>query len=205
MHGFEWTHTLQPDARSTGSNRAAELLRLQRPGVYEDFDDPRYDLYGAVSTGNDLGAFPPGYLYDAILAGVSSERFIQNTNVASVMAGSISQVLSREHQLKSGFEWTRDPGRVRHAGLPGVVGQRQWIRHVNEPANGFPAPHDLSTRGSAPPTSRTTSSGTTSRFRGGLRFEYFDARTVGAGRSGEPGRRDRRRAVRAAARHTRAR
>jgi outer membrane receptor protein involved in Fe transport len=181
VHGFEWTHTLNPSTFYRLNLR--QNYFDYKSWVYEDFYDPRYDLYGAGSTGNDLGVFPPGYLYDAILAGVSSERFIQNTN-AVVMAGSISKVLSRDHQLKSGFEWT--PTRVKF-GTPGylVWSGNAWIRHVNEPANGFPAPQTYDPRiGSA--YAQDDIEWNDLRFRGGLRFEFFDARTLVPGDLSNP-------------------
>ena len=181
VHGFEWTHTLTPTTFYRLNLR--QNYFDYKEWVYEDFYDPRYDLYGAALNGNQLGFAPPGFLYDAILAGVSGTRFIQNTN-AVVMAGSISHNVSRDHQIKAGFDW--EPTKVKF-GTPGhlVWSGNAWIRHVNEPANGFPAPQTYDPRiGSA--YAQDDIEWNDLRFRGGLRFEFFDARTLVPGDFANP-------------------
>jgi len=111
-----------------------------------------------------------GFQYDAILGGVSETRFIQNTN-SVVFAGSISHVAGRSHQLKAGFEW--QPARLRF-GTPGhlVWTGTEYVRHIDEPAEGFPAPSTYHpVLGSS--YVQDDIEWNDLRFRAGLRFEYF--------------------------------
>src|SRR5262245_40134207 len=179
VHGFEWTHALSPQTFYRLNLR--QNYFDYHEWVYEDFYDSRYDLYGAALSGYGLGFAPPGFLYDAILAGVSNTRFVQNTN-AIVMAGSISKQLSRDHQIKGGFDW--EPTRVKF-GTPGylVWSGRDWSRHINEPE--FPAPQTYDPRiGSA--YAQDDIEWNDLRFRGGLRFDFFDARTLVPGDFANP-------------------
>src|SRR6185436_1205719 len=135
--------------------------------VYDNVKDPRYDRIG-----------PPfrveGFEYDAVLVGVSETRCIQNTN-AVVFAGSLNHLYKRDHQIKAGFEW--QPAWVRF-GVPGylVWTGTEYIRHVNEPAEGFPPPRKY-----APVFGsiyvQDDIEWNDLRFRAGLRYEYFNPRT----------------------------
>ena len=164
VHGFEWTHTLSPTSFYRLNVR--QNYFDYKDMVYDDVFDPRYDRIG-----------PPfrieGTEYDAILDGVSETRFVQNTN-AVVFAGSLNHVYRRDHQIKAGFEW--QPAWVRF-GNPGhlVWTGTQYVRHLDEPAEGFPPPRKYK------PVFGTIYAQddiewNDLRFRAGLRYEYFNSR-----------------------------
>src|SRR5262245_31385988 len=71
VHGFEWTHTLDPKTFYRFSIR--QNYFDYRDMVYDDAYDPRYDQNGPPHV-------IPGVLNDAVLYGVVDNRFLQNTN-----------------------------------------------------------------------------------------------------------------------------
>ena len=165
VHGLEWTHTLRPTTfyRFTVRQNYFDYKDM----MFENVFDRRYDRFGPP-------LFLEGFEYNAVLAGVSESRFVQNTN-AAVFAGSVSHVVRRDHQLKAGFEW--QPAWVRF-GAPGhlVWTGTQYIRHLNEPEDGFPPPRTYQpVIGSA--YLQDDIEWNDLRFRAGLRYEYFNPRT----------------------------
>jgi outer membrane receptor protein involved in Fe transport len=165
VHGLEWTHTLRPTTfyRFTVRQNYFDY----RDMMFENVFDQRYDRIGPP-------LFAEGFEYNAVLAGVSETRFVQNTNSA-VFAGSVSHVLRRDHQLKAGFEW--QPAWVRF-GTPGhlVWTGTRYVRHLNEPEDGFPPPRTYQpVIGSA--YLQDDIEWNDLRFRAGLRYEYFNSRT----------------------------
>ena len=174
VHGFQWIHTLRPTTFYRLDVR--QNYFDYKDMVFDDVYDSRYDRYG-----------PPfhvdGFQYDAILGGVSETRFIQNTN-SVVFAGSISHVAGRSHQLKGGFEW--QPARL-HFGTPGflVWTGTQYVRHIDDPADGFPAPSTYHpVLGSS--YVQDDIEWNDLRFRAGLRFEYFNPKSMVPGDFANP-------------------
>jgi outer membrane receptor protein involved in Fe transport len=174
VHGFEWTHTLSP--RTFYRLNVRQNYFAYGDTVFESVFDPRYDRFG-----------PPikqdGFEHDAILGGVSETRFLQRTN-ALVFAGSVSHALSRDNQLKGGFEW--QPAWVRF-GAPGhlVWTGTQYVRHLDEPAEGFPPPRTYKpVFGSI--YAQDELEWNDLRFRAGLRFEYFNPRSTVPGDLANP-------------------
>src|SRR5437867_1923555 len=172
-HGLEWTHTLDPKTFYRVSVR--QNYFDYRDMVYDDLWDPRYDLNGPAQRA-------PGFENDAVVYGLVDNRFIQNTN-ALVFAGSASRQL-RAHSVKAGFDW--EPTRVRF-GHPGWLlwNGNHYERHLNEPELSFPAPvtfrpvigsvylqDDLEWKDL--------------RFRAGLRYEYFNAKSMVPGDLSNP-------------------
>jgi outer membrane receptor protein involved in Fe transport len=165
VHGFEWTHTLRPTTfyRFTVRQNYFDYKDM----VFDDVYDKRYDQNGPPE-GID------GFEHNAVLWGVSETRFIQNTN-AVVFSGSLSHSPNRNHQLKGGFEW--QPSWVKF-GTPGhlVWTGTQYVRHIDEPENGFPAPSKYQpVFGSI--YAQDDIEWNDLRFRAGLRYEYFNPRT----------------------------
>jgi outer membrane receptor protein involved in Fe transport len=165
VHGFEWTHTLDPKTFYRFSIR--QNYFDYQDMVYDDPYDPRYDQDG-------LPTFVPGFENDAILFGVTDNRFHQNTN-ALVFAGSLSRQF-KTHMVKGGFDW--EPTHLEF-GHPGWL---QWqvdryLRYFNDPANGFPPPAMYQpVIGSAYVQDEIEWNDL--RFRAGLRFEYFNPKAL---------------------------
>jgi outer membrane receptor protein involved in Fe transport len=164
-HGFEWTQTLDPRTFYRFSIR--QNYFDYRDMVYDDANDPRYDQNGPPQT-------YPGVLGDAVLYGVTDNRFIQNTN-ALVFAGSVSRQF-RSHSVKGGIDW--EPTHVTF-GHPGWL---QWQgngyrRFFDDPALGFPAPAKYTpVIGSA--YLQDEIEWNDLRFRAGLRLEYFNPKAL---------------------------
>jgi len=174
-HGLEWTQTLDPQTFYRLSVR--QNYFDYRDMVYDDLWDPRYDRFGPTQRVS-------GFEHDAVVYGLDDNRFVQNTN-ALVFAGSASRQL-RAHSLKAGFDW--EPTRVRF-GHPGWL---QWNgdlgryeRHFDEPENAFPAPVTFRpVIGSAYVQDELEWKDL--RFRAGLRYEYFNAKTMVPGDLANP-------------------
>ena len=162
-HGFEWTHTLDPKTfyRFTVRQNYFNYKDL----VYDDPFDPRYDQNGPPIV-------QPGFENDAILFGLTDNRFHQNTN-ALVFAGSISRQF-KSHSAKAGIDW--EPTHVEF-GHPGWL---QWQgsyynRYFDDPAIGFPAPAQYRpVIGSAYVQDELEWNDL--RLRAGLRLEYFNSK-----------------------------
>ncbi|HKQ56562.1 MAG TPA: TonB-dependent receptor [Candidatus Eisenbacteria bacterium] len=181
VHGVEWTHTLRPTTFYRLNVRQNYFDYKEM--VFDDVNDSLYDRRGAARSGNQMGIAPPGFLFDAILGGVSPTRIIRSTN-AMVFAGSVNHVVGKDHQLKGGFEW--QPARL-HFGTPGylVWSGNAWIRHGNEPAEGFLAPQTYHpVMGSI--YAQDDIEWNDLRFRAGLRYEYFNAKTTVPGDLANP-------------------
>ncbi len=165
VHGFEWTQTLRGNTFYRLSLRHNHFD--YRDMVFDDVWDARYDLEGPLTrvTGFEHGAF---------VLGVDETRFIQKTD-ALIFGATASHQLARDHQIKAGIEW--QPARVRF-GHPGylVWSGSQYIRHIDEPENGFPTPltyHPVI--GSI--YAQDDLEWNDLRFRAGLRFEYFNSKS----------------------------
>jgi len=164
-HGFEWTHTLNPKTfyRFTVRQNYFDY----RDMVYRSLWDQRYDENGP-------GTFVTGFENDAYVYGLVDNRFIQNTN-ALVFVGSINRQF-KTHAMKAGFDW--EPTHVTF-GHPGwlVWNTDHYERHVNEPLNSYPDPSTFRpVIGSA--FVQDDVEWNDLRIRAGLRFEYFNPKTV---------------------------
>jgi outer membrane receptor protein involved in Fe transport len=165
VHGFEWTHTLDPRTFYRVSVR--QNYFDYRDMAYEDAEDPRYDANGPPQSGTNFGTT------SAFVWGVKDDRFHQNTN-ALVFAGSFTRQF-RSHSLKGGYDW--EPTHVTF-GHPGwlVWQEDHYIRYYDDPASGYPAPAQYRpVIGSA--YLQDEIEWNDLRFRAGLRFEYFNPKT----------------------------
>jgi len=172
VHGIEWTHTLRPTTFYRLNVRQNYFDYKER--VFDNINDRRYDRYGDGRDGYQMGIAPPGFLFDAVLGGVSGTRVIRNTN-AMVFAGSVSHVPRPHHDVKAGFEW--EPAWLRF-GTPGYLiwSGNAWNRHFEEPKEGFFGPRTFRpVIGSI--YAQDDIEWNDLRVRAGLRYEYFNART----------------------------
>ena len=173
VHGLEWTHTLDP--RTFYRLSVRQNYFDYRDMVYDNLFDPRYDAFGPPQ-------FQPGFEHDAIVYGVVDNRFIQNTN-ALVFAGSLSRQF-RGHSVKTGFDWEPTQVRFGHPGYLVWLGNA-YKRHVDEPENGFPAPVTFKpVIGSA--YFQDDVEWNDFRLRVGLRFEYFNPKSMVPGDLANP-------------------
>lgn len=164
VHGFEWTQTLRGNTFYRLSLRHNHFD--YRDMVFDDVWDRRYDRAGPLTRVAD-------FEHGAFVYGVDETRFIQKTD-ALVFGATASHQIARDHQVKAGIEW--QPTRVRF-GHPGwlVWSGNQYIRHVNDPADGFPAPQTYHpVIGSI--YAQDDLEWNDLRFRAGLRYEYFNSK-----------------------------
>jgi outer membrane receptor protein involved in Fe transport len=173
VHGLEWTQTLgeRTFLRAAVRQNYFDFQDM----VYDWVYDPRYDLVGPP-------IFVEGYEYNAILGGTSETRSIQNTN-GMIFAGFVSHNF-RDQQFKAGIEW--QPSWVRF-GTPGHLAWTgtQYVRHFDEPEAGFPPPLTFEpVIGSA--YLQDDLEWNDLRFRAGLRFDYFNPKTMVPGDPANP-------------------
>jgi len=169
VHGIDWTHTL--------SSTTFYKLSLRQnyfdyhDYVYEDVYDPRY-----LDAGAPIGDV--NYELGAVVQGVDLGRFKQRTN-SFVLKGSITSQATRSHLLKVGAEL--ELSRVEF-GVPGWlvptnVGGVQLLRpRVNEPPD-YPdisIYHPISISAYAQDQIEWNDL----VLRGGVRMQYFDARST---------------------------
>lgn len=169
-HGLDFTHTL-------GKNSFYNLNVRQnyfdyRDMVYDDLYDPRYDAAGEAKG-------DPDYQVGAYVQGVDFTRFTQTTN-ALVVKGAYENQAYRDHHFKVGGEYQfsalefGNPGYLVYTNVPGQ--QKQvLVRHVDDPPN-YPAVSEyrpVSVAGFAQDEVEWNNL----RLRGGLRVDFFDARS----------------------------
>ncbi len=167
VHGLDWTHTL--------SNSS-----FYEVNVRQNYVDYRDLLYDDVRDGRYTAAGPP--LADdpsrpgAIVSGADFTRFAQVTNALVVKSAFVQQI-TRDQQLKLGAEmqWPSvsfgAPGSLVFATVNGV---QQLVRHFDEPPE-FPGVHEYHPL-LASAFAQQESEWNDLKIRGGLRFDYFDAR-----------------------------
>jgi outer membrane receptor protein involved in Fe transport len=163
VHGLDWTQTL--DTKT--------LFKFVIRQNYFDYRDMAYD---SVNDARYFAAGPPlgidVYEHGAVVKGVQSTRFIQNTN-ATVIGGSLTRNFSRGHSVKGGVEW--QPTRLRF-GLPGhlTVSGGNYVPHENAPPD-FPAPA-LYRPVIGTAYAQDDLEWNDLRFRAGLRYDYFNSK-----------------------------
>jgi outer membrane receptor protein involved in Fe transport len=141
--------------------------------AYGDLYDPRYDAAGAPRGDAD-------YQLGAYVQGVDFTRFEQTTN-ALVAKGVYESQVTRDHHLKLGAEYQYTllqfghPGYLVFTNVPGQQ-QQQLVRHVDEPPD-YPALREYRPVVAAG-FAQDEVEWNDLRLRAGLRFDFFDARSV---------------------------
>lgn len=108
VHGFEMTHTVNPNFFYIFSLRQNYFKYTDY--VYEDVFDPRYLIAGRPVS-------DPNYEYGAVIQGVDLSRFLQETNTY-IAKLSLTNQIHRFHLLKAGLEF--QIARIKF-GPPGVI------------------------------------------------------------------------------------
>lgn len=166
IHGLDVTHLLSPSTYYTISLH--ENFFDYTDWVYDDFNDPRYDISGSTV------AFPNT---DIIIKGVDFGRFRQKTDSYIAKVSIMSQV-SREHQIKIGGEFQYSDLQFGTAGTlvyleeGGITKLKRYVDlppdypgvQFYKPISGAAYFHDLIEWNDL-------------TIRAGVRFEYFDARS----------------------------
>jgi len=166
VHGLDWTHTLSSKTFYNFSLR--QNLFDYTDFVYEDVNDPRYDLAGGPQSVND-------FALGAVFQGVDLTRFEQRTN-SLLFKGAVTSQVTRVHQLKMGGEFQYSKLKF---GTPGYItdrGVRIIERHIDEQPiyPGISRFNPISFSAYAQDQMEWNDL----VVRAGLRFEYFDARSV---------------------------
>jgi outer membrane receptor protein involved in Fe transport len=182
VHGVDFTRTL-------GKSSFLNLNLRQNYFRYRDMvygagfrlfggDDPnrglndqRYDAAGKPQG-------DPDFLFGAYMQGVDLDRFTQTTN-ALVAKGTYESQVNRLHHVKLGAEYQftllqfGHPGHLVFTTVPGQEKQ-QLVRHVNEPPD-YQAVSEYRPVVAAG-FAQDEVEWNNLRLRGGLRFDFFDAR-----------------------------
>ncbi|MBM2840254.1 MAG: hypothetical protein HW412_782 [Bacteroidetes bacterium] len=164
VHGLDWTHSV---SQTTFYNLSVRQNYFDyHDWVYDDFYDSRYDRAGP-STG--VGAYENG----ASVFGVDFGRFRQKTN-SLVLKGAVTSQVTREHQVKAGFELQTSALEFGSAGTLTYKGNT-LVRYVDSlfyPGVQFYYPASMA----AYVQDQMELNDLT--IRAGIRFEYFDARST---------------------------
>jgi outer membrane receptor protein involved in Fe transport len=164
VHGLDWTHTLSPTTYYTLSVR--QNYFNYHDWVYDDFYDPRYDQAGPSRGIGD-------YEFGASVLGVDFGRFRQKTN-ALVIKGAVTSQVSREHQLKAGFELHTSALEFGSAGTLTIKGDTlfRFVDDTVYPGVQYYYPASMAAY------VQDQMEWNELTIRAGVRFEYFDARTT---------------------------
>jgi outer membrane receptor protein involved in Fe transport len=168
VHGLDLNHTLGKASYFSATLR--ENYFAYRDMAFDDLYDPRYDADGPPKG-------DPDFLTGAYIQGVDFTRFTQTTN-AFVAKGIYENQITREHHLKLGaeYQFTRlefgHPGYLVYAS--DAYGVQHLVRHVNEPPD-YPAVSVFKPVVAAG-FAQDEVEWNNLRLRGGLRFDFFDAR-----------------------------
>ncbi|MFN3134452.1 MAG: TonB-dependent receptor [Candidatus Kryptonium sp.] len=108
VHGFELTHTVNPNFFYILNLRQNYFKYTDY--VYEDVFDPRY-----LQAGRPVS--DPNYEYGAVIQGVDLSRFLQETN-SYIAKLSITNQILKSHLIKAGFEF--QTAKIKF-GPPGVI------------------------------------------------------------------------------------
>ena len=169
VHGLDFTHTL---GKSSFYNlNIRENYFKYRDMAYDDFYDPRYDVAGPPSGNQD-------YELGAYFRGVDFGRFTQMTD-ALVVKGAYEAQVNRQHHVKIGGEYQYTllqfghPGYLVYAG--GNSGQ-VLVRYADQPPD-YPALGEYRPVVAAG-FAQDEVEWNNLRLRGGLRFDFFDARSA---------------------------
>lgn len=166
VHGLDWTHTLSSKTFYNFSLR--QNLFDYTDFVFEDVNDSRYDLAGGPQSINE-------FALGAVFQGVDMTRFEQRTN-SFVFKGAVTSQVTRVHQLKMGGEFQYSKLKF---GTPGFItdrGLRIIERHIDEQPI-YPGISRFNPI-SASAFAQDQMEWNDLVVRAGLRFEYFDARSV---------------------------
>lgn len=165
VHGVDWTHTISATTFYDLSIR--QNYFDYHDWVFDDFYDPRYD-YARSSTG--IG----DYEYGASVAGVDFGRFRQKTN-ALVVKGALTTQVRRDHLLKVGGEFQTSSIDFGTAGTLTYKGDTLY-RYVDLPPDYPGVQHYYPVSLAAYAQDQIEWNDLT--VRAGLRFDYFDARSL---------------------------
>jgi len=169
FHGLDWNQIL---SKSTYFDLSLRQNYFDyHDYVYEDVFDPRYDAAGPARG-------DPGYEDGAFIQGVELNRFTQTTN-AFLIKGSVVNQVNSIVQVKAGGELQFPAVSF---GSPGTLvytivnGQQTLVRHVDDPPDypGVKTYHPVL----AATFAQAVVERPTLTFRGGLRLDYFDARST---------------------------
>ena len=169
-HGLDWTHTLTPSTYYRLGVR--QNFREYRDMAYDSLWDPRYDAAGAPRTLPEL--------YGAYYGGVDLTRYLQKTNEFLAVGQVVSQV-TRDHLVKVGGELRLPQVEFGNLGVlsetfVGEANDQILVRYRDEPPH-FPGPgeyHPVIASGYAQDQLEWRDL----TVRGGLRVDYFDARST---------------------------
>jgi len=167
VHGIDITHLLSPSTYYTISIH--ENFFDYKDLVYENFNDPRYDDAGAIVT------LPNS---DIVMQGVDFDRFRQKTDSYIGKISLMSQV-SRDHQIKVGGEFQYSDLQFGTSGTLVYLtegGVTKLIRYVDLPPDYPGIQFYKPISGAAYIQDLIEWNDLT--IRGGIRFEYFDARST---------------------------
>jgi outer membrane receptor protein involved in Fe transport len=170
VHGIDFTHTL--GKASFYNLNVRENYFKYRDMVYDDLYDPRYDQAGATKG-------DPDYELGAYVQGVDFTRFTQKTD-ALVVKGTFESQINRENHIKIGGEYQYallqfgNPGYLVYTNVPGTQ-QQVLVRIVDDPPK-YPAVSEYRPVVAAG-FAQDEIEWNNLRLRGGLRFDFFDARS----------------------------
>jgi len=168
-HGLDWNQILSKTTYFDLSLR--QNYFDYHDYVYEDVFDSRYDAAGPARG-------DPGFEDGAFIQGVELNRFTQKTNMFLVKGSVVNQV-NPIVQFKAGAEAQfpavsfGSPGTLVYTIVDGV---QTLVRHVNEPPDypGVKTYHPVI----AATFAQAVVEKPTLTLRGGLRLDYFDARST---------------------------
>jgi outer membrane receptor protein involved in Fe transport len=173
-HGLDFTQTLGKTSFCKVSIRHNYLDYDDL--LYKNLFDSRYDRAGETK-GDPNETYEPG----AFVEGVDFGRFEQSTR-ALVAKGTYQTELARDHHLKLGTEYQfasvrfGNPGHLRFVQDP-ATGKQVVARYVDDPVEGY-----LPVREYRPVSTSAYAQDEIEwndlRLRAGLRFDFFDARTL---------------------------
>ncbi len=173
-HGFDWNQALSRNAIFDLNMRHGHFHYTD--WTYKDIFDPRYDSAGPAQG-------DPSYELGAIIQGVDINRFEVRANTFQVKSAVTSQVTG-QHLVKVGGELFLP--RIEF-GVPGwivVAGSQGLVRHIDDPPD-YPAPIQYRPIiGGAFVQDQIEWEDLT--LRGGLRIDYFDARSYVPGDLANP-------------------
>jgi outer membrane receptor protein involved in Fe transport len=170
VHGLDVNHTMGKNSYFSATFR--QNYFDYRDMAYDDLNDPRYDASGPPKG-------DPDYEFGAYIQGVDFTRFTQNTN-ALVAKGIYENQLDRSNHMKLGAEYQYTLLQFGHPGYlvyaSDTSGMQHLVRHVAEPPD-YPAVSEYRPV-SAAGFAQDDLEWNNLRLRGGLRFDFFDARTT---------------------------
>ena len=170
VHGLDLRRTLGKTSYFSATLR--QNYFSYRDMAYDDLYDPRYDASGPPKG-------DPDYENGAYIQGVSFTRFTQLTN-ALVAKGIYENQLDRQNHLKLGAEYQYTLLRFGHPGYlvfaPDAYGVEHLVRHEDQPPD-YPSVSEYRPVIAAG-FAQDEVEWNDLKLRGGLRFDFFDARSA---------------------------